>query len=136
VAVAWLVVLGTALRAGGGRPTYGAVVALVLAIPVTAIVLLLTAVRTLLARPDAAPENAMVLFGNIDRLRDLEAIPVGVGAGTWIGLASLLVGLAGLWVALADDRTRAAESDVPPPAALAVPAARPAPGTPDGASGA
>ena len=127
--LSWIVVLGLALRAGGGRPTYGAVVGVVVATLVTTIVLLLTVVRTLVARPDAAHEDAYALYGNIDRLRDLEAIPIGIGTGAWIGLGSLLVGLAGLWVAMADDRTHAAESAVPPPPAREVPPPRPVPAT-------
>jgi hypothetical protein len=130
--VAWVLVLLLALRSGRGKPTYGAVVGLVLAIPVTALVLLLTAIRTLLASPSVSfRELGGLGFGNTDRLADADAaaLTTSPAVGTWIGLASLLVALVGLWVAMADDRTSAAESAVEPPPARPVPDARPdAPG--------
>jgi hypothetical protein len=130
--LAWILVLLLALRSGRGKPTYGAVISLVVAIPVTALILLLTAIRTLLASPSMSfRELGGVGFGNMDRLADADAaaLTTSPAIGTWIGLASLLVALVGLWIAMADDRTSAAESAVEPPPARPVPDARPdAPG--------
>ncbi|MGX6449420.1 hypothetical protein ACVU7I_15355, partial [Patulibacter sp. S7RM1-6] len=102
IAGLWLVVvLVLALRAGPGRATFGAVVSLVLGIPVLVVVLLATAVRTLLAQP-----GATVVAGTAPA----RAVDVSVAAGGWLLLAALLVALIGLWVAMADDRPGARES--------------------------
>lgn len=137
--IAWLVVLAFALTSGSRRSTYGAVVSIVVAIPVTALILLLTLIRTLLASPSASlRDSGLTGFGNLDRLGDPDAtvLTTSPAIGTWIGLASLLIGLIGLWVAMADDRSTAAESvAVPRPDVSAVPPVQAAPqGTP--ASGA
>jgi hypothetical protein len=114
-----IVVLVLALRAGPGKPTYGAMVSLVLAIPLGALVLLTTLVRTLLFGPG------------------VDGVPSGVvgfdpASGAWIGLASIAVALVGLWVAMADARTGAPASTYVPQAARPVPPLRPDP--PDAAS--
>jgi hypothetical protein len=125
---AWIAVVLLALRAGRARPTYGAVVSVVVAIPLTALILLLTLIRTLLASPSSSLRDLGVTgFGNLDRLGDPDAtvLTTSPAVGTWIGLASLLVALVGLWVAMADDRTSAAESVVEPPPASPIPEPRP-----------
>lgn len=115
-AVALVAVLVTAVRARPGRPTYGAMVAIVLAIPLGALVLLTTLLRGVVFRPG-------VSLGD-------ETLRVDPAAGVWIGLASILVALVGLWLALGDDRTAAPESAYEPPASRPVPALRPdEPGT-------
>lgn len=121
VVVVVVVMLAMTLRAGPGRPTYGAVVSLVVAGFVTFLVMLLTAIRVLLARP------GIELPGAAEHLGLDEAVRIGIGPGGWIGLASLLVILIGLWVAIADDRTDAPDSAFDPPAPRPVPepAARP-----------
>jgi hypothetical protein len=110
--VVLIVVLVLALRAGPGKPTYGAVVSLVLAIPLGALVLLTTLVRTLLLGPgiDGVPSDVVAL---------------DPAAGAWIGLASILVALVGLWVAMADARTDAPASTYVPQAGRPVPPLRP-----------
>jgi hypothetical protein len=113
-----VVVLALAVRAARpGRPTYGAVVAGILALAGAALVLLLTAIRVLLARPDAT----------LTGIADSPSVPVGTGVafGGWLLLASILVALAGLWVAMADDRTAAPESAYAPPQPRPVPPLRP-----------
>jgi hypothetical protein len=115
-ALALVAVLVTAVRARPGRPTYGAMVAIVLAIPLGALTLLTTALRSLVFRP----------------AEDLDpgTLHLDPAVGTWVGLASILVALVGLWVAMADDRTAAPESAQEPPAPRPVPALRPdEPGT-------
>jgi hypothetical protein len=111
----WVVVLVLAARAGAGRSTYGAVTAVAVALLWTFLVMIVTAVRALTADPDVD-----AIFG-----RDA---PIGGSAGVFvanptpvlgaaIGVGALLVAVAGLWMALADDRSRAAESlavDAPP----------------------
>jgi hypothetical protein len=115
-ALALVAVLVTAARARPGRPTYGAMVAIVLAIPLGALVLLTTLLRGLVFRPGIS------LGGETTR--------VDPAAGAWIGVAAILVALVGLWVAMADDRTAAPESAQEPPAPRPVPALRPdEPGT-------
>ncbi len=115
--IAVLVMLAMTLRAGPGRPTYGAVVSLIAAGAVTFVVTLLTAIRVLLARPGVeVPADAA--HAGID-------FSVGIGVGGWVGLASLIVILVGLWIAVADDRTGAAESATEPPAPRPVPAPGP-----------
>lgn len=122
----WIAVLVLALRSGRGRSTYGALVALVLAIPITALVLLLTAVRTLLASPSLSFRDLGASgFGGLERLGDTTAVSTFPAIGTWVGLASLVIGVVGLWVALADDRTSAAESATEPPPASPIPEPRP-----------
>jgi hypothetical protein len=101
-----LVALVLAQRAGLGRPTYGAVVSLILAGTLGAITLLGTLVRTLLATPGDGLDPAI---------------------GTWVGLAGILVALVGLWVAMADERRGAPESRFDPPPPRPVPAPRPDP---------
>jgi hypothetical protein len=114
--VALVAVLVTAARARPGRPTYGALVALVLSIPLAALVLLSTLLRTLLFRPGLP-------LGE-------ETVRLDPALGSSVGLASILVALVGLWVALGDDRTSAPESAYEPPASRPVPALRPdEPGT-------
>lgn len=101
------------LRARPGRPTYGAVVSLIVAGAVTFLVTVLTAIRVLLARPGVdLPRD--VRHADID-------VSVGIGPGGWVGLASLLIVLIGLWVAVADDRTDAPDSAFDPPAPRPVP---------------
>lgn len=117
VVVALLVVLVVALRTGAARSTYAAVVSLVLSTALTGLVLLLTAFRALVFRPGV---DVVTPSGQV-------TIDPSPAIGAWIGLAGLLVALIGLWLAMADDRTDAAESDVPPPPTSRVPPARPAP---------
>lgn len=118
--VAVLVMLAMTLRAGPGKPTYGAVVSLIAAGAVTFLVTVLTAIRVLLARPG-------VDLPRIDAHLGVE-ISTGIGPGGWVGLASLVIMVIGLWVAVADDRTDAPDSAFDPPAPRPVPevAARPA----------
>lgn len=114
--LALVAVLVTALRARPGRPTYGAMVAIVLAIPLGVLTLFTTALRALAFRPtiDLRPGT----------------LHLDPAVGTWIGLAAILVALVGVWVAMADDRTAAPESAEEPPAPRPVPALRPdEPGT-------
>ncbi|WP_022928504.1 hypothetical protein [Patulibacter americanus] len=114
--LALVAVLGTAVRARPGRPTYGALVALVLAIPLGALVLLTTLLRGLVFRPGFTLGDTTLRFDP--------------AVGTYVGLASILVALVGLWVALGDDRTAAPESAYEPPPARPVPPLRPdEPGT-------
>ena len=116
LALALAAVLLTALRARPGRPTYGAMVAIVLAIPLAALTLLATALRSLLFRPGIDAGDGTLRFDP--------------ALGTWIGLASILVALVGLWVAIGDDRTAAPESAYEPPEPRPVPPLRPdEPGT-------
>ncbi|WP_210492914.1 hypothetical protein [Patulibacter sp. SYSU D01012] len=119
IAAAWLlVVVVLAVRARAGRPTYGAVVSTVLGVFVVGLVLLLTAIRSLLAQPGAGyrlPDGTVVTVGT------------SVAAGGWLLLASLLVGLVGLWVAIADDRPRASEGALAPPPERLAPSRRDAP---------
>jgi hypothetical protein len=117
--IALVVVLVLALRAGPGKPTYGAVVALILAIPLGALVLVTTLVRTLLLGPgiDGVPSDVVGL---------------DPASGAWIGLASIAVALVGLWVAMADARTDAPASTYVPQAGRPVPPLRP--DAPDAAS--
>ncbi|MBF6621148.1 MAG: hypothetical protein ITG02_13075 [Patulibacter sp.] len=110
--IAVVVMLVMTLRARPGRPTYGAVVSLILAGAITALVTLLTAIRVLIARPgtiEEASENVRI------------AVSTSPGPGAWIGLAALIVLLIGLWVAVADDRTDAPDSAFDPPAPRPVP---------------
>lgn len=113
VALVVLALLMT-LRSGPGRPTYGAVVSLVVAGFVTFLVTLLTAIRVLLARPGI----------DLPRIESHLGVDVstGIGPGGWVGLASLLIVLIGLWVAVADDRTDAPDSAFDPPVPRPVPA--------------
>ncbi len=113
--VLWLVMT---LRAGPGRPTYGAVVSLIVAGAVTALVTLLTVIRVVLARPSELTE----LTDDISL-----TLSTSIGPGGWIGMASLIVLLIGLWVAVADDRTDAADSVFDPPAPRPVPDPAPRP---------
>lgn len=115
--VALVVVLVIAARTGPGRSTYAAVISLVVSTAFGAFVLLLTALRALAFRPGV----------DIDTPAGAVTIHPSPAVGAWIGLASVLVGLVGLWLAMSDDRTDADESDVPPPPARRVPAPRPAP---------
>lgn len=115
--IAVVVMLVMTLRARPGRPTYGAVVSLIIAGAITALVTLLTAIRVLIARPseiEQASENVRLV------------VSTSPGPGAWIGLAALIVLLIGLWVAIADDRTDAAESAFDPPAPRPVPTPAPA----------
>lgn len=114
--VAVFVALAMTLRAGPGRPTYGAVVSLIVAGFVTALVTLLTAIRVLVARPGGGSWESD--GARVD-------ISVGVDVGGWVGLGALLVILVGLWVAVADDRTDAPDSAFDPPAPRPVPATAP-----------
>jgi hypothetical protein len=115
--LAAVLVLVIALRTGPGRSTYAAVVSLVLSVAFGWLVLLLIALRALAFRP------------GVDVVTPAGAVTIhpSPAIGAWVGLAGLLVAVVGLWLALADDRTDAAESDVPPPPASPVPPARPAP---------
>jgi hypothetical protein len=117
--IAVVVMLVMTLRARPGRPTYGALVSLILAGAVTALVTVLTAIRVLIARPgeiEVASENVRVMAST------------SPGPGAWLGLAALIVLLIGLWVAVADDRTDAAESAFDPPAPRPAPDVTPLPG--------
>jgi hypothetical protein len=115
-ALALAAVLITAARARPGRPTYGAMVAIVLTIPLGALVLFTTLLRGLVFRPGV-------------RVGD-EMHRIDTAGGLWIGLASILVALVGLWVALGDDRTAAPESAYEQPPARPIPPLRPdEPGT-------
>lgn len=133
-----LVAIGTVLvsaaTSGGGRPTYGAVVALTVALAVAVLTLLVLLVRLLVATPSPAVDDlgsgaALGIFGTVDRVRDPSTVEVALSlaGGAWLGLAACLAVVVGLWVALADDRTTAPESAVVPPAALPVPPLRSAP---------
>lgn len=116
--LAGLAMLGSvvqAARAGAGRPTYGALATVVVALPVTVVVLVTTAVRVLLATPGF----------DVSGGRDPLTIDADLAAGSWIGLVALLLGVVGLWVALADDRT-SARDPAAPPAPREVPPRRPA----------
>lgn len=116
--LAGLAMLGSvvqAARSGGGRPTYGALATVVLALPLTFVVLVATAVRVLLATPGFEVSGG----------RDPFSIGADPVTGSWIGLAALLVGVIGLWVALADDRTTLPDGAAPP-APRDVPPPRPA----------
>ncbi len=104
--VAVVIALLLTLRAGPGRPTYGAVVSLIAAGAISFLVTLLTAVRVLLARPGG---------GSWEESGTRVDLSAGLGLGGWIGLASLVVILVGLWIAVADDRTDAADSAFEPP---------------------
>lgn len=116
-----LLALAMTLRAGPGRPTYGAVVSLIAAGAVTFLVTVLTAIRVLLARPGVdLPRSAD--HAGVD-------VSVGIGPGGWVGLASLLIVLIGLWVAIADDRTDAPDSAFDPPAPRPVPEVAAGPAT-------
>ncbi|MDO9409971.1 hypothetical protein [Patulibacter sp.] len=116
VALSWGAVLVQAVRSGAGRPSYGAMVTIVLAVPLTALVLFLTLLRALVFRPDGLDLMASVTFivGTEDDVFGNTAL----AAGGWLGLVALLVGLAGAWLAMADDRTRAAESTAQPAVAV------------------
>lgn len=114
IAVVFSLVL--TLRSGPGRPTYGAVVGLVIAGSVTALATLLTAIRVLLARPSG---------GAWEHQGASAEISIGIGPGGWVGLASLLVLWIGLWVAIADDRPDAPDSAFDLPAPRPVPAPKP-----------
>lgn len=115
-ALALAMVLATAARSRRGRPTYGAMVALVLSIPLGALVLLTTIVRVLLVRPGLDTGDG--------------TLRIDPALGGYVGVASVLVALVGLWVAMADDRTAAPASAYEPPAPRPVPALRPdEPGT-------
>lgn len=126
----WVAVLVTAARSGGGRPTYAAVVTGVWAVLGTFVVLLLTVLRSVVFPPSA--ESVFVgtfttILGAEDRLFD--TLDVALAGGAWIGLVALLLGLVGTWMAMADDRTTAAENRaVEPPPVRDVPPLRPAPG--------
>ncbi len=126
-ALAVVIALAMALRSGPRRPTYGAVVSLIVAGAATALVTLLTAIRVLLARP------GVELAATDDELGLTDLVSTGIGPGGWIGLASLIVLLMGLWVAVADDRTDAPDSVFDPPEPRPVPdgVAGPGPSAPD-----
>jgi hypothetical protein len=114
--LALVTVLVTTLRARPGRPTYGAMVALVLAIPLGTLTLLTTILRGLVLRPGIDTADS--------------TLRIDPALGLWLGLASILVALVGLWVALGDDRTAAPESAYEQPPARPVPPLRPdEPGT-------
>lgn len=125
-ALSWAAVLVQALRTGAGRPTYGALVTTVLAVPLTALTALLTLLRALAFRPDGLDldGSATSIVGTEDALFGDTAL----AAGGWIGLVAVLLGLVGVWLALADDRTRAAESVAQPaPPVSPIPETRPEP---------
>jgi hypothetical protein len=113
----WMVVLVLAARAGAGRSTYGAVTAVAVSLLLTVVVAIATAVRALTASPDLAGvfgDDATFTLAANDPVLTSDPTPV---LGAAIGVGALLVAVAGLWMALADDRSRAAESlavDAPP----------------------
>lgn len=116
-AVALVVVLVLTLRTGPRSSTYGVMVSLILSGFLGFVVLVLTAIRVFLARPDA------VLPGFADSPSIV--IPTGLDVGTWVGLASIVVALVGLWLAVRDDRTDAPESQSEPVPARPIPAPKP-----------
>ena len=119
IAALWLLaVVVLAVRARPGRPTFGAVVSIVLGVFVLGLVFLLTVVRVLLAQP----AGSIHAPGGV-----AEAVDASVALGGWLLLASLLVGLVGLWIAIADDRPRARKSAVAPPPERLAPSRRDAP---------
>lgn len=124
----WVAVLVTAARGGGGRPTYAAVVTGVWAVLGTFLVLLLTFLRSVAFPPDGgdALGGISYVFGTVDRLNQSpDVVPAG---GAWLGLGALVLGLVGAWMAMADDRTTAAENRaIEPPQVRDVPPLRPAP---------
>ncbi|WP_026912263.1 hypothetical protein [Patulibacter minatonensis] len=116
VLVAVAVVVALALRGGPGRSSYGPVTALVVAVPVAALALGVAVVRLFVVRPGVRIPGPT------------EGVPGGdaslaVATGGWILLAGLALILAGLWAALADDRTRGS-GDVPAPSPREVPLPR------------
>lgn len=121
--LAIVVVLGIALRSGAGRSTYAAVISLVVTSALGVVVLVATALRALAFRPGV----------DVGTPAGVVTIHPSPAIGAWIGLAGLLVALVGLWLAMADDRTDAEESDVPRPPARRVPPPRPAPQAEPGA---
>jgi hypothetical protein len=133
-AAAGLAAVVLAARAGAGRPTYGAVSAVVLGTFVSWLVLLLLLVRVLLARPTPSANDlgsdaivsAQATTGSLVDLGRAQA-HLGLATGAWIGLLGLLLLAVGFWMAVADDRTDAAESAVPPPPASPIPPLKPAP---------
>jgi hypothetical protein len=145
VAVAATATLITAARAGAGRPTFGAVTAVIVAVVVAAVGFLLLLLRVLVATPtpaldDLGRSSILSTLATSENQPDLSRLQAELSpaVGAWVGLASVLAILVGLWLAMSDDRSTAAESvAVPPPAPRAVPALSwtpPAPAEPaDGA---
>ncbi|WP_026912262.1 hypothetical protein [Patulibacter minatonensis] len=119
--VAAIAALVLALRAGPGRPTYGAVTGLVVAFPVAAIALVATGLRLLAFLPGIRAADVFEVLpmyqGSDDVRSQNPPIDAVVGWGGWVGLAGLLLLAAGPWVALADDRTRrrGADDQLPEP---------------------
>lgn len=129
--LSWLATVALAVRAGAGRATYGAVTAGVVAFFVTLLALLATALRALVFAPGLFRVAHEGLTFSIST-NDFDAIAITRTAGTWIGLGALVLGLVGVWMALADDRARAAESRaVAAPPARDVPPLRPDAPAPD-----
>lgn len=120
-----VLVLVLALRSGPGRPTYGAVTGLVVAVPVTILGLVATAVRLLAFLPGIRVGEALQdlpLYQGADpELPKIPAEDAVVGWGGWVGLAGLVLLVVGLWVALADDHTQGRDDDDRPPALRPVP---------------
>ncbi|CAB4897978.1 unannotated protein [freshwater metagenome] len=125
-ALSWAAVLVQALRTGAGRPTYGAMVTIVLAVPLTALTALLILLRALVFRPDGLDLDGSATY--IVGTEDAVFGDTALAAGGWLGLVAVLLGLVGVWLALADDRTRAAESVAQPaPPVSPIPEPRPEP---------
>lgn len=124
----WVATLVSAARSGGGRPTYAAVLIGVWAVLVSVLVLVLTLLRSVVFPPsweDVLVAQVAVLFDEPGR--PATGFDVALAGGGWVGLAALLLGLVGAWMAMADDRTTAPESRaVQPPPVREVPPPRPA----------
>ncbi|WP_026912264.1 hypothetical protein [Patulibacter minatonensis] len=133
--IAAVTALVLAARTGRGTPTYGAVVSLVVAVPVAVLALLGVLLRTLLSQPSLAADelgsNALIGTpvtpggGPADTANTV--VQLSPAIGSWVGLAAILLLVAGLWIAMADDRTDAAESAGVPSPVLDVPPLRPDP---------
>ncbi|MEV4419268.1 hypothetical protein AB0L40_04735 [Patulibacter sp. NPDC049589] len=132
-AVAVIVAIAFAARAGAGRPTFGAVISVVVGVGVAALVLLLTVLRVLVFTPsprvtDLGSGSIISTLATTDSATDLSQAEAHLSPafGAWIGLLALVLLLVGSWIAMADDRSGAAESAVVPPAPREVPPLRPA----------
>jgi hypothetical protein len=133
--IASITALVFAARSGRGTPTYGAVVSLVVAVPVAALAVLGVLLRTLLSQPSLAADelgsNALIGTpvkpgaGAADTAGTV--VQLSPAIGSWVALVAALLLVAGLWVAMADDRTSDPENAGAPTPVLDVPPLRPDP---------